>query len=206
VSGYDPFAPPTSDTSAAAEVLPPARPTGVPKTFGVLSIVFASLMLCYSLLKVLAGGMAGMMGQLQGQLGDDAGELGGAFESLARVYRALAWEGALIAVMSALLIAIGVGQLRFREWARRWTMYWSVAAFLSIGIMILIGMLVIGPAYQEAFSTIGKQAEIDAAAGIGLARMFGGTSALLSVLLYSPYPILLMIFFSRPHVRAAMTR
>src|SRR5262249_39585098 len=129
MNGYEP---PASDTSVAAEVLPPARPTGVPKTFGVLSIVFASLMLCYSLLKVLAGGMVGALGQLQSQVGDEAAELGDAFEHLARVYRALAWEGALVAVMSALLIAIGVGQLRYREWARRWTQYWSVAAFLSI--------------------------------------------------------------------------
>src|SRR5438477_8946957 len=70
VSAYDPFTPPSSDTSGVAESLPPARPTGVPKTFGVLSIVFASLMLCYSLLKVLAGGMVGAMGQMQNQLSE----------------------------------------------------------------------------------------------------------------------------------------
>jgi hypothetical protein len=36
--------------------------------------------------------------------------------------------------------------------------------------------------------------------------MTGGSFALVSLLVYSPYPILLIIFFSRPHVRAAMTR
>jgi hypothetical protein len=42
MSSLDPFAPPSADTSGAAEPLPAERPTGVPKAFGVLSIIFAS--------------------------------------------------------------------------------------------------------------------------------------------------------------------
>jgi hypothetical protein len=207
MSTYDPFTPPASDTGAPAETIP-ARPTSAPKVFGILSIVFASVMLLYSLLKMLAGGMVGAVGSIQPPANDPQfAEVQNMFEGMARVYRALAWEGTLVAILSALLLAIGIGQVKYREWARRWTMYWSYAAIAAVVVMVLISVMVIGPAYARMMDQIARMGPAkETAMFSGFGNMFGRTSAILTVMFYTPYPVLLAIFFSRPHVRAAMTR
>jgi hypothetical protein len=204
MSSYDPFTPPSAD----AAPLPPAQPSGAPKIFGILSIVFASIMLLYSLMKMLAGGMVGAMGSIRPP--NDDPQFAGMqdfFEHMARVYRALAWEGTMVAVLSALLIAIGIGQVRYREWAQRWTIYWSGAAIVAVVGMVMISMLVIGPAYSQmidGMARLGPAKETAMFSGFG--SMFGKTSAIATVIFYTPYPVLLLIFFSRPNVRAAMNR
>ena len=208
MSTYDPFTPPASDTSSAAAEAIPARPTGAPKVFGVLSIIFASIMLLYSLMKMLAGGMVGAIGSIRPPTDDPQfAEMQSMFEGMARVYRALAWEGTLVAVLSALLLAIGIGQVRYREWARRWTVYWSYAALAAVVVMVLISVMVIGPAYAHMMDQVARMGPAkETAMFSGFGSMFGRTSAVITVMFYTPYPLLLAIFFSRPHIRAAMTR
>ena len=207
MSTYDPFAPPSSDMSGGPESLPPARPTGAPKVFGILSIVFASIMLLYSFLKMLGGGMAGMMGSIRPPADDPQfAQFESMFQGMARMYRAMAWEGTMVAILSGLLIAIGVGQLRYRAWARRWTVYWSFAALAAVVVMIAIAMLVIGPAYSQMMDQMARMGPArETAMFSGFGSMFGRTSAVVTVVFYAPYPILLAIFFSRPNIRAVMT-
>jgi hypothetical protein len=208
MSTYDPFTPPSSDIGAGPEGAIPARPTGAPKVFGILSIIFASVMLLYSLLKMLAGGMVGAVGSIRPPADDPQfADVQNMFEGMARVYRALAWEGTLVAILSALLLAIGIGQVRYREWARRWTMYWSYAAIAAVVVMVLISVMVIGPAYAHMMDQIARMGPAkETAAFSGFGSMFGRTSAVVTVMFYTPYPVLLAVFFSRPHIRAAMTR
>jgi hypothetical protein len=201
MSSYDPFAPPVTDpTPAASPPTAPSRPTGAPKVFGILSIVFASVMLVYSLLKMLGGAVAGTVAGLEGR----AGELESVMAAMARVYRALAWEGLLVGLLSGLLIAIGIGQVRYRAWARRWTLYWAAAAMATVLVMIGLSVLVVGPAYGQMMEQLARMAPDKQLGFGGFGRMFGGGSAVATVLVYMPYPILLAIFFSRPNVRAAM--
>jgi hypothetical protein len=206
VSTYDPFTPPASDISATPEA--PSRPTGAPKIFGILSIVFSSLMLLYSLLKMLAGGMVSAVGSMAPPSDDPQfAEIQSMLEPMARIYRALAWEGTLVAVLSGLLLAIGIGQLRYREWARRWTVYWSFAALAAVVGMVAISVLVIGPSYAQIIDQAARVGTAhEAAMFSGMGSWFGRSSAILTVFVYSPYPILMAIFFSRPNIRAAMTR
>ena len=39
-----------------------------------------------------------------------------------------------------------------------------------------------------------------------MAGMFGGTFAAMSVIVYGPYPALMLLFFTRDRVRASMTQ
>ena len=59
-------------------------------------------------------------------------------------------------VMSALLLAIGIGQLRYRAWAQRWSVYWGVAGLVCVALMVAISMLVISPAYAEMFDSLSR--------------------------------------------------
>jgi hypothetical protein len=36
--------------------------------------------------------------------------------------------------------------------------------------------------------------------------MVGGVFAVIAIILYTPYPALMLLFFTREHVRASMTR
>ena len=39
----------------------------------------------------------------------------------------------------------------------------------------------------------------------GFGSIFGGTFAVMTVVFYAPYPALMLLFFTRDHVRASMT-
>ena len=77
--------------------------------------------------------------------------------------------------------------------------------------MLAISTLIITPAYAEIFAGLAHTAAnqrgmASASMGSGFKGMMGGWLAVLTVLLYAPYPLLLLYFFSRDNVRASMTR
>jgi hypothetical protein len=73
----NPYAPPAAADSAwAPSNVPPSAPlieTSLPKTFGVLSIIFASLVLCFGLLSS-CGGLVGQGLFRAGELSSNAVE------------------------------------------------------------------------------------------------------------------------------------
>jgi hypothetical protein len=78
-------------------------------------------------------------------------------------------------------------------------------------LLVAISMLIISPAYGELFDTLARlNPQGDGQAGMqsmsGLTTMFGGMFAVFSVIFYTPYPALMLLFFTRDHVRASMTR
>ena len=130
---------------------------------------------------------------------------------MAKVYAGIGYQSAILFVMSALLLAIGIGQVRFRAWACRWSVYWGVAGLVCVGLMVAISLLIISPAYADMFESMGRlkggadgNAELGAAMG-GISSIFGGTFAILCVVFYAPYPALMLLFFTRARVRASMT-
>ena len=111
---------------------------------------------------------------------------------MAKVYQASAYLSLILFVMSALLLAIGIGQLRFRAWAQRWSVYWGVAGLVCVGLMVAISLLVISPAYAEMFESMsrlkpqggGQAAEPGSMGGIGSSS--AGTFAVMRVIFYAP--------------------
>ena len=97
----------------------PSELSSAPKTFGVLSIVFSSIVLLWSLpstLMLMVPFIASKAGNLTGKNGfGDAAMV----SSLKLVYGGIGFIGLLLAIMSGLLLAIGIGQVRYRRWAQK---------------------------------------------------------------------------------------
>ena len=75
---------------------------------------------------------------------------------MAKAYEGMGLQSLILFVMSALLLAIGIGQLRFRAWACRWSVYWGVAGLVCVGLMVAISLLIISPAYGELFEAAAR--------------------------------------------------
>jgi hypothetical protein len=223
-----PYQPPMADLSPPRPELPiePHERSGAPKVFGVLSIIFASLMLFFSALGLLATAATASLqnlGSVSRTQGDNAEkaenadkaekaeQLDAMMRPMAKVYRGIGFQSAIFFVMSAVLLAIGIGQLRFRAWAGRWSVYWGAAGLVCVGLLVAISLLIISPAYGELLQSLAQlKPQADGQPALapptgGLTAVFGGTFAFLSVIVYAPYPALMLLFFTRDRVRASMT-
>lgn len=207
----NPYLPPTSEPGEWQPQLPsePVTPTAAPKVFGILSIIFASLVLFGGLL-MSCGGLAGAFGFNQAAQGGLNAELNTMMaDTMGSISTAFGLEGLIFTVMSSLLLAIGVGQLRYRRWAGQWSVYWGGAALVALAVMVVISFAVIGPAYQRMFEAIGKTSPsgtMPVAMQSSMSTLFGGTFGVMLLLFYSPYPILMLIYFTRDRIRAAMNQ
>jgi hypothetical protein len=208
-----PYQPPEAELSKPNEQLPALAPherSGAPKVFGVLSITFASIQLLLATFGLLGAAAAGL-GESASSVAadpDKAAEVGALLHPVAQIYKGFGLESLILFVMSVLLLVIGIGQLRYRRWARSWSVYWGGAGLVGVALLVAISLLIISPGYaalMDAASQV-KPAQSDAAGSMaGLGAVFGGTFAVISVLLYTPYPALMLLFFTRDHVRASMT-
>jgi len=210
----NPYAPPSPigvEWTGAAMEEPPV-PSSAPKIFGILSIIFASIILFFSLFQSCSGLVAPVMsrvGEMAPSGDKKADELRQVMSGMATVYTAIGIQGLALLVMSALLLAIGIGQLRYREWAGRWSVYWAGAALVALAGMVALAFLLIGPAYQRMIEMAAHAAPTGAlpsSMSSSLGSLFGGTFGGMMIFFYAPYPILLLIFFTRHGVRASMTR
>lgn len=185
--GLNPYAPPQGDDApppdpiVAPDEVGGRRRSAIPKVFGILSVVLSGLMLAYTALLWLA--------LLTVSLSSRASSSGSStapaasfdlFRSTGPVIPAVL--GVCFTVMTVALLVIGIGQLRYRAWAGQWTVRWSLAAMAQIVLAPAVVLLVT----REPTHI---------------------TPMIPALLVYlAPYPTLLLILFTRPHVRAAMTR
>jgi hypothetical protein len=173
--------------------------TAVPRTFGILSIVFASIVLVSSLF-----GMFGMLvpAMLSHAPPSSRPEDAQALKMVSAMYLGMGYISTILAVMSGLLLALGIGQLRYRRWAAVWSVRWGIVALGSIVVMALI---LTSTASSVAGDVASAARATDPSAARHVGTAFGAIYAAMMVLFYSPYPILMLVYFSRDRVRAAMT-
>lgn len=186
-----------------------------PKVFGILSIIFASITLLFSIFAFLGtfagANMKEMIAASSGFNGVDAVVAEGVADLIGGIYTAGAINSGLFVFFSALLLAIGIGQVGYRRWARSWSVFWGAGALVSLVVMSVLLFTMVGPVYDRIFELAGAAAYDDpqlrrmmAAADMGPIAGAGGTVFL--VLFFAPYPILLLAFFTKERVREAMTR
>lgn len=171
---------PTAPASVPIAVEPPkpARPTSL-TVFGVLNIVFALLsMLClpFSILSASTGG--GALGEL----------LGRGFRTWALFSHTVQF------VTSAMLLVLGVGLLRCRDWARKGTVVYGWFAIIYGLVSTIVVVVFLLNRLPEATA-----AETPALIGGLVGGVFGGLGGLV-------YPVLQIIFMQRPIARAACAR
>jgi hypothetical protein len=171
-----------------------------------LSIIFASIVLLFSAMSVFML----FAGQLFDKIGEMAPGKAGEreiFHLMKSIYTGMGLHGLILTIMSSALLAIGIGQLRYRAWARTWSIYWGIAAIASLGLMAVINVVYIGGAYERMLTAMASLNQSDQAIknGMsGLGSFFGGAYTIMMVIFYAPYPILVLAFFTRPRVRLAM--
>jgi len=199
--------------SPELSALPPHERSGAPKVFGVLSIVFASLVLLSSSFGMLMTVATSAFSDLGGMVPDaeKTQEVAVMMGPMVRIYRGIGLQSAILFLMSGLLLAIGIGQLRYRAWAQRWSVYWGAAGLVCVAAMVAISLLIISPAYAQFFEGLSHmkpqgEGQPQVPSMGPLAGIFGGTFAVMCVIFYAPYPALMLMFFTRDRVRASMTR
>jgi hypothetical protein len=177
-------------------------PSRAPRIFGILSIVFASL--------VLLGGLFGLLGLIVPVMVAHAPpprspEDARAMEFISRMYLGMGLISAILSVMSALLLALGIGQMRYRKWAATWSVRWGVAGVGCVVVMAILCATTFGRSLADVVQLGGDAQAVAPVAARQVGTAFGAIYAAMIVFFYAPYPILLMVFFSRPRVRAVMT-
>lgn len=199
---------------------PPAPPVGrrglsrVPKVCGVLSIVFASIVLIPAL-PMSCGSLAGAgMSDMVARSGIGGEQMVSEeliqpmADALSTIYLGLGLINLMLVVLSGVLIGMGVGQLRYRAWAIKGSIYWGVCGMISVGLTVLLMVFSIGPAYSDMFAVIAQGeaglAELAPAFGSTMGRMMGVGGAVLHTVLMLPYPILMIVLFRQRRVRESM--
>lgn len=187
----------------------PSQLTSVPKVLGVLSIIFASLVLLFGLGAASVGVVPLVIGSLGKDLAQGSGESDAILAALSSIYGGIGVIGCIQVVMSGWLLAVGIGQLRYKRWARRGSLLWSGAALVGVLALIGVSVWMIGPGYERLLGSAAMGSPARQAAGArpdlgALGHLFGSAWAGMFVFFYAPWPILLLAFFTRERVREAM--
>lgn len=194
---YNPYAPPSEEGGGTRSIAPTAE-TVIPRVFGILSVIFSSITLVVVLFGMLIGFAAyrfktrahnapaearASSADLQRAERAEAGQRPGAKKARARPTRLQDAAGGTVAgawlLGPPLLLIIGIGQLRYRRWARLFTLLWS-----GLMILAMVAFVVLGAAGGSATDDL--------------------IASAVFAIISSVYPMLMLIFFSRPNVAAAM--
>ncbi|MFO0745397.1 MAG: hypothetical protein U1F43_06955 [Myxococcota bacterium] len=164
-----------------------------PKVFGILSIVFGSLVALFTLFGLVAsstGAFTGLMRESQQ----------GPFREYVSTLQPMTTIIAVVMLaMSVWLIFIGIGQRRYRGWARSSSFIWGALGLAILAAHFAWQVLVLGPVLDRFIAQIST--------GSAAGSMVGGmtrTLTLASLVLYVPYPIILMVWSRKPHIVTAM--
>jgi len=169
----NPYAPPAGDDvepSAVEEA--PARSSAVPLIFGVLSITFSGVMLCFLLM-----GTGTYMLARYGSRPPET-EAQGREGVRTEVVIVTAYVLVVSGPMAAVLLAVGIGQVRHRRWALGATRLWSGTGLTLLGAHTLYALL----------AAKDQRALIPVSVFLAL------------------YPLLQLLFFARGQTVAAMRR
>lgn len=171
----NPYAPPVEASVAWTEqsaLDPDAPATRVPYVLGILSMIFSSVTFLTAGMTTIGFWAVRVFAAREG--GDHI------------VALFLSGYSATISLMAVWLFVLGLGQLRFRRWARRQTIYWGIIGMgVVVGFPILCGIL--------------------AGVGVNNKDMAGvAVVGVVGLIFLAPYPILLLVFFLRRRVKSAM--
>jgi len=194
---------------------PPELIAVSPKVIGILSIVFASIVMVAGLIGLLVFEAASRRYLSPVTAAEEYSPwsmdmLRVVLAPMRDVHRGFMYQCAILTVMSIALLVIGIGQVRYRKWACNASLSWGGTALVCVGAMIAIVMLIITPAYSAIFDLAARLPSRVIAARVATWNGLIGTARdwlmAITVVLYTPYPVVLLYFFSRGNVRAAMTR
>ena len=167
------------------------RPTSV-TVFGILNIVFAVFGICGVLAIVTMFTMMGM------DLNNPAFQNNPTMQAIQDSPAYAAWlkiSVVLGLVAAAVLLAAGIGLLKLKPWARMLSIIYGIFEIVWIIIGTVVNFIfLVQPMLEKAHAAQGPEAA--GAIGGAIGGMFGGCIGII-------YPVLLLIFMTRPKVVAA---
>jgi hypothetical protein len=181
-----------------------------PVTLGVLSMVFGGLVALYSGFNLIFQSFSGSFMTSMGQLAASAPRKPGdpdpqlMFTKLGEAVKTVApYTSALLAgkvVFSIALIIIGYGLYKRLRWSRSGAIAWGALALLFLAAELVVTIGVVQPrmnaAMQEVFRTV-PNASPGAAMMQAMQGSQGAITVVVNLLLYAPFPILLLIHCGR---------
>jgi hypothetical protein len=200
----NPYDPPHADYPEPGRHAPP-EPSGIAKTMGVLSIVFASL---EALANLWGMASAGMTGQFQPRFGDpEAAEFAQQFARQIMPY-SMSIE-AMMLVMSIILIVIGAGLVKQRAAARVAAIYWSIAGFVVLAVRTWIFETKIWPRMMPMMHQVMEHAMAKQHANakdmpfdpMAMAGNMAHGASYIGVVVLAIYPALLLLLLNLPSVK-----
>ncbi len=165
---------------------------GAPRVLGILSIVFGSIVVAFSVFGLAAAGMGRDMMGFRG-----ARE---AFDAYSAALQPWASIATIVMVgMSLALLFIGIGQRGYRQWAQRASVVWAALALVVLAGQFAFHFLVTAPALDQFIASLQRHSPVsDMMSGMGAGLGFA------SLFFYAPYPIILLVLMRKPAVVAAM--
>ena len=163
------------------------RPTSV-TVFGILNIVWGALGLCGpSALLITLRVRTMMENPVMTVMTDDP-----------LLYGWLIGSQILGLIAAIVLVAAGIGLLGLKPWARTASIVYAIYAIVGVALGTIINLTVVFPRVAELV----QQAPAPRGAGM-MGGMVGGTCG---GVVWLAYPILLLIFMTRPKVVAAFRK
>jgi hypothetical protein len=166
-----------------------------PKILGVLSIVFGSIVAAFSVYGVFSSGGGGL--RFTEGLPPRAIEALDRFVAETRVASTIQ-SGAFL-IMSLALIWIGMQQRKYREVAVKASIVWGAIALVVLVAATFQQMFVFAPAMERFMDTLAEYGAPNIYAG-GMGKLI----SFLSLVLYAPYPIVLIVTFRKPQIVGVM--
>ena len=108
-------------------------------------------------------------------------------------------SGALAVLTGLILIIAGIGLLQMRSWSRVLSIGYAIFAIVLGVITTMFNVAVLMPATMAQMGEIAGNSE---AARVG--GLIGGMIGVLAGIVGLVYPVLLLIFMTRPHIIAAL--
>jgi hypothetical protein len=181
-----------------------------PVTLGILSMIFGGLIALYAVFNLVFSTFSGSLMSGMGQMMQNAprrpgepdptvlfGKLGDVMKSV-MPYTTAIMAGKLL--FSLALIAIGYGLYNRMRWSRNGAIGWSVLALLFLAAELIVTIGIIQPRVNGAMQEVFRSMPHGDPGAAMMQAMQGSQSAITIVtnlVLYSPFPILLLILCGR---------
>lgn len=177
---------------------PPAQPSGIPKVFGILHIIYAALGGLLALLGLGGGALMKAMFQeatkVAREEGQDISKVTGALDSLITISMV---QSVVAIVFAALLLVAGIKLLKYQDSGRKLSNIWAISRMV-VAIPLAFMAISAQATLQEEIQNLSRETsaiDMSAMAGVG---------GLIGVVLVCIYPVLSLIFLNKEKSKAAL--
>ena len=167
--------------------------SGTPRTLGLLSIIFGSIVAVMSFFGLVAGTQVGGMMQTTASQKEY-------FDIyMEQTHTVAVAQSAIMLLMSIILIYVGTGQRKYMRWAVGATMKWSIAGLVYLLANAVVQFTVVMPALDRFVASI-SHGGLESLPMGGIMKF----SALIGIAMYAAYPLVMIAAFRKPQNVASM--